>query len=98
MSIKHIDPTGLQERLQQGEPHEFEFCQIEGAVNIPLRQIREAADQFETEDPIVVYCHHGPRSMMAAGALNSLGFEDVTNLDGGIDGWAAEVDPSLPRY
>ena len=106
MSIKQIGPTELKELLDEveillldvREAHEVAYCRIEGSVHLPLRQIREAPQRFSTNQSVVVYCHHGPRSMMAAQALQAMGFEDVTNLDGGIEGWAVEVDPSVLRY
>ena len=48
--------------------------------------------------PIVVYCHHGVRSRMGAGAVVQAGYEEVYSLAGGIDAWSLEVDPQVPRY
>jgi rhodanese-related sulfurtransferase len=47
---------------------------------------------------IIVYCHHGGRSYAVAGYLETEGFEDVTNLTGGIDEWSRLIDPDVPRY
>jgi rhodanese-related sulfurtransferase len=47
---------------------------------------------------LVVYCHHGVRSMMVAEWLTSQGIGPVRNLEGGIHAWSMEVDPSLRRY
>jgi len=46
----------------------------------------------------VVYCHMGERSLMALQILRSLGFRRVKHLQGGIDAWAEQVDPSMLRY
>ena len=48
--------------------------------------------------PIVVYCHHGVRSLHAAHWLARGGFAGTINLDGGIDAWSLRVDPTVPRY
>lgn len=106
MGIKQIGPLGLKELLEGEEvllidvreSHEVAYCKIEGSVHLPLRQIREAEDRFSIEARVVVYCHHGPRSMLAAQVLQAMGFQDVTNLEGGIEGWSVEVDPEVPRY
>ena len=106
MTVKQIGPEELKALLDEQElllldvreTYEVDHCRIEGAVNLPLGQIREAEQKFDKKTPIVVHCHHGPRSMMAAQVLMSLGFEDVTNLEGGIEGWSVSVDPSVPRY
>ncbi|HVF35123.1 MAG TPA: Grx4 family monothiol glutaredoxin [Candidatus Saccharimonadia bacterium] len=43
-------------------------------------------------------CHHGNSSRAAAEHFRGLGFRDVHNVEGGIDAWSAEIDPSVPRY
>ena len=104
--VKQIGPEELKDLLDSQElllldvreTYEVDHCRIEGSTNLPLGQIREAEQKFDKKTPIVVHCHHGPRSMMAAQVLMSLGFEDVTNLEGGIEGWSVSVDPSVPRY
>lgn len=45
-----------------------------------------------------MYCHHGIRSANVVGYLRGLGFARVRNLDGGLDGWARDVDPRMRRY
>jgi rhodanese-related sulfurtransferase len=47
---------------------------------------------------IVVHCHHGGRSLRVANWLRGQGFANAQSLAGGIDAWAAEIDPTLPRY
>ena len=48
--------------------------------------------------PLVVYCHHGVRSMTVATWLAGRGVRGVLNLRGGIDAWSVEVDPAVRRY
>jgi monothiol glutaredoxin len=47
---------------------------------------------------LVFMCHHGMRSRVAAEAALRQGFTEVWNLEGGIDAWSTEVDPSVPKY
>ena len=47
---------------------------------------------------VVTICHHGVRSLRAAGWLRSTGVQNVVSLAGGIDAWSREVDPKVPRY
>ena len=47
---------------------------------------------------VVFQCHHGIRSQAAAEHCLREGFQDLYNLDGGIDAWSRLVDPSVPRY
>jgi rhodanese-related sulfurtransferase len=54
--------------------------------------------KFELDQDIVAICHHGMRSAAVADFLESRGFTRVSNLTGGIDAWAREQDPEMPRY
>jgi adenylyltransferase/sulfurtransferase len=47
---------------------------------------------------VVVYCHHGVRSLRGAALLRQAGHENVASLAGGIDAWSLYVDPAVPRY
>ena len=82
------------------EPREWAFARLPGATHIPLGSLAGAVERGEIarDADIVVYCHHGSRSDMAARMLLAAGYERVRNLIGGIDRWSVEVDPSLPRY
>jgi rhodanese-related sulfurtransferase len=46
----------------------------------------------------VLVCHHGNRSWFAAVMLHEAGFAEVHNLRGGVEQWAAEVEPTMKRY
>jgi rhodanese-related sulfurtransferase len=81
------------------EPVEFEAARIEGAELIPMRSIPKALPLFEEEeDQIVVYCHHGMRSLQVVGWLREQGVENCASMAGGIDRWSLEIDPQVPRY
>jgi sulfur-carrier protein adenylyltransferase/sulfurtransferase len=80
------------------EPVEVQIATIEGARHIPLRSLPEQANRLPLDRDIVVYCHHGMRSAQAVHFLRGLGFRRVWNLQGGIDLWAEQVQPEMPRY
>jgi rhodanese-related sulfurtransferase len=80
------------------EPWEFEYCRIDGSVLIPLGQLPARLDELPRERPLVIVCHHGNRSNVAAAMLMHRGFGEVYNLQGGVELWAAEVDPAMKRY
>jgi adenylyltransferase/sulfurtransferase len=102
-----IDPLTLKEWRDSGkkfvlvdvrEPQEWEIAHIEGAKLIPLGQLAGRVNELDTADEIVLQCHHGSRSARAQAVLAKFGFKKTYNLAGGIDAWAAEVDPQMPRY
>jgi adenylyltransferase/sulfurtransferase len=52
---------------------------------------------LDSTKPVVVYCHHGIRSAQARSVLAASGFT-ASHLAGGIDAWARDLDPAMPRY
>jgi rhodanese-related sulfurtransferase len=92
--------------LDVREPMERSFCFIAvpptaGDVHVPLRQVPAHLDTLAiaaARGPLVVYCHHGVRSMAVADWLSARGLPGVHNLRGGIDAWSREADPEVPRY
>lgn len=84
--------------LDVREPHELELASIEGAVHIPMREIPERYVELNAHDEIAVLCHHGGRSARVASFLVTHGFLRVFNVAGGIDEYAARIDPTIPRY
>ena len=82
------------------ESDEYELVRIASATLLPMSEIAnrigEIDDRHNTE--IVVYCHHGVRSLRVADWLRNRGFAHVKSLAGGIDQWASEIEPALSRY
>lgn len=102
-----IDSRELKQRLDAGRdvflldvrnPDEYAICRIEGSELIPLPRLLEGLHQLDSAREMTVYCHTGVRSAQAVNFLRGVGFTKVKNLRGGIDAWAMEVDPSVPRY
>ncbi|MBJ6763240.1 hypothetical protein JGU66_20930 [Myxococcaceae bacterium JPH2] len=80
-------------------PEEHEMVALPDSVLIPLPELAERDDELDAlrGRPVVVYCHHGVRSLDGTAYLLSRGLEAVS-LRGGIDLYARTVDPALPRY
>ena len=102
-----ITPGQVKERLDREEPFVFvdvrepwerDTSYIAGSVLIPLREIPAHVGEFEDANEIVLYCHHGMRSLDAAAWLRSQGIAGARSMAGGIDRWSVEVDSSIPRY
>jgi rhodanese-related sulfurtransferase len=84
--------------LDVREPGEFALCSLPGSQHIPMHLIPHRLAELNPDDEIVVICHHGGRSMQVAMFLERQGYSTLHNLMGGVDAWATEVDPKLPRY
>ncbi|MEM9158873.1 MAG: molybdopterin-synthase adenylyltransferase MoeB [Verrucomicrobiota bacterium] len=80
------------------EPFEFDICSIDGSLKIPMNSIPSNLDRLPKDKHILFHCHHGGRSMNVVKYLRQNGYENTTNVAGGIDAWAIEIDPSLQRY
>jgi sulfur-carrier protein adenylyltransferase/sulfurtransferase len=80
------------------DPHEHAITRIEGAQLLPLAELPNRLAELDGHREVVTYCHHGARSLKALEILKAAGFSKVRSLRGGIDAWAVNVDPSLPRY
>ena len=80
------------------EPWEFDYCRIEGSHLIPLSELATRIDEIPADRPLVLVCHHGNRSFHAAAFLQQAGFDRVHNLRGGVEEWAAVIDPTMKRY
>ena len=80
------------------EPWEYDAAHIEGSVLIPLGQIPSNLARLENAEQLVLFCHHGMRSLDAAAWLRSQGVEGARSMSGGIERWSTEIDPRVPRY
>ena len=110
MPVPEISPTELAERLRADPaqrpalldvrfPHEHAYVALPGSVLIPLPELEERADELAAFEgrSVVVYCHHGVRSLDGAAFLRARGL-DAVSLRGGIDLYSLQADPRLPRY
>lgn len=84
--------------LDVREPWEYQTCRIEGSTLAPMNTIPARAQELDPETETVVICHHGARSLQVALFLERNGFSNLYNLQGGVDAWADQVEPSMPRY
>lgn len=82
------------------ETDEHNLVRIEGATLIPMSELPKRAEELELhrERRVIVYCHHGGRSMRVANWLRAQGYHHAQSMAGGIDQWAMEIDTNLPRY
>ena len=70
-------------------------------LHIPIGHVPDRFDAIRSATAgrsLVVYCHHGMRSLATARWLAERGLAEVANLEGGIDAWSQTIDPDLPRY
>ena len=103
-----IDCASVQQALGQAscllldcrEQDEYDLARIEGATLLPMSEIQDRLAELEPhrDRHLLVYCHHGMRSLQVAQWLRSQGFPTVQSMSGGIDAWSQLIDPTVPRY
>lgn len=108
LSPLEIDPQEVKRRLDAGEnlrlvdvrePHEFSIARIGGGELIPMRTMPVKLEQLRSSGgPIILYCHHGVRSLNVVYWLREQGIENCQSMAGGIDAWSLNVDGAVPRY
>ena len=84
--------------LDVREPWEYQTCRIEGSTLAPMNTIPARARDLDPESETVVICHHGTRSLQVALFLERNGFSKLYNLRGGVNAWADQIQPAMPRY
>ena len=103
-------PEEVRRRLSAGEklflidvrePNEFQQARLDNAELVPMRTVPAKLQQLEAkadEGALIVFCHHGVRSLQVVNWLREQGVSACQSMAGGIDRWSREVDPSVPRY
>jgi len=104
--ICQLSAEELKKRMTQGPAmtlldvraqKEFMTGHLEGAINIPVADLRKRYQELNPELPLVVICNSGHRSSLGASLLKMRGFKDVSNLAGGMMGYnAAGFGPECP--
>ena len=74
-------------------PREREQKSIAGSISVPLNHLVESLGQLPADRPLLIYCAGGYRSSLAASLLQRAGFQDVSEIAGGIGGWEAAKLP-----
>lgn len=104
-----VTPRDTKTRLDAGEafffldvrtPEEHAAARVDEATLVPMGEVPARLQELEehADQPIVVMCHHGKRSLQVTAFLRQQGFEHVMSMAGGIDAWSLGVDPAVPRY
>jgi len=99
-----ISPAELRDRsanirlLDIRTKEEWDAVRIEGAVRMSQETMQEILGKWPRETTLVIYDHTGKSSLDAAAFFQGHGFKDVRCLRGGIDAWAKEIEPKMPRY
>lgn len=84
--------------LDVREEWELKLCALPGTLHIPMGRIPDRIEELDPHAETVVVCHHGIRSQRVIGFLESQGFTRLSNLQGGVDAWARDIDPTMHKY
>jgi rhodanese-related sulfurtransferase len=88
--------------LDVREPWELQTASVKAdgfeLVAMPMRSVPARHMELQRDQPIACLCHHGGRSAQVVHFLMQNGFTNIVNVQGGINAWSSEVDPSIPTY
>jgi adenylyltransferase/sulfurtransferase len=84
--------------LDVREHHERRICVLDDDLHIPCGELQAKWKSIPAHLPVMVYCHHGVRSLYAVRFLREMGCNRAVSMQGGIDAWSREIDPEVPRY
>ena len=105
--IQEINPIEAAARQNQSsktvfldvrEAPELAICHIEGAQHVAMSELTTQFTAIPQDRPVIVFCHHGMRSRQVIQFLQSQGYDNLINLEGGIHAWAQEVEPTMATY
>ncbi len=105
VAVKQVSAKEVKQMLDSGE--KFEFFDVRSPEEQEIATLgarlldEDAAKEIESmpkDTPLLFHCHHGGRSQAAAEHFARLGFTNIRNMAGGIEAWANDVDPDIPRY
>ncbi|MBE2214051.1 MAG: molybdopterin-synthase adenylyltransferase MoeB [Opitutaceae bacterium] len=90
--------SGAARILDVREPFELQICRVAGSAHIPMAQVPRNLDQIPRDAHVLVLCHHGGRSARVTQFLRQNGYDKVSNIAGGVDAWARQIEPGMQRY
>jgi len=104
LSVTPRELAGMRDRgddvvlVDVREPHEWEIARIPGAQLIPMNDVPGRISEIPQTGNVLIYCKVGARSAEVLKFLHQVGLTHTKHLAGGIEAYAATVDPSIPRY
>ena len=101
-----LTPKELKVHLESNKPllldvreqWEWDKCHFDKARLLPMGQVITNINSLDKSQELVIICHHGIRSMQVARYFESIGFDKIINLKGGIDAWAKTIDDTMVLY
>jgi adenylyltransferase/sulfurtransferase len=98
--LRRTPPSDALLLLDCRTPEEHATANIAGSLLLPMQELPERVAEIAAwkDRPIIVHCHHGMRSLRVAKWLREQGFTLAQSMQGGIDAWSTDVDPTVPRY
>ena len=103
-----VSPAEVKARIDRGEAlrlidvretEEHRITRIDGAELLPMSSIQQKLKELDDDGAaLIVFCHHGVRSLSVVDWLRRQGIENCQSMAGGIDLWSLLIDPSVTRY
>ena len=105
-----VEPAVVKRTLEENDPEfllidcrrpdELEIAKIEPSLFFQMQTMPGRVDELKQyiDRDVIVFCHHGRRSLRVAALLRHHGFGRIKSMAGGIDRWSEEIDPEVAVY
>lgn len=105
-----VTPQEVKRRIEAGEKLtlidvrelvEHQIARIDGSELIPMNTVPAALQSLDAKadaGTLIVFCHHGMRSLSVVNWLRQQGVDACQSMSGGIHQWSCEIDPKIPIY
>lgn len=80
------------------EPDEHQIARVDGVPLWPMSRLARDYMELDRDQTYYFCCKVGGRSMQVVRFLKSKGYPNVKSVAGGIDAWAEQMDPQMPKY
>lgn len=104
-AIRSLDVHQLAQRMQAGDIMVIDVRPEQDRAYAPFAgaeaftpETHARLTSLPKDTALAFLCHHGQSSRSAAEHFREHGFTNLWNVEGGIDAWSVEIDPSIPRY
>ena len=105
--VPTITAVELKRRLDAGddillldvrETYEYDIARVPGTRLMPLGELPARMSELDSAREMAIFCKNGARSAGAVRSLQAAGFSKLANVAGGLDAWARDIDPDMPKY
>ena len=95
--VKELEDNGSATIVDIRDPSSFKAGHIPNAIHLSDGTVKQFIIDTDKKKPLVVYCYHGISSQGAAAYFSEQGFNEVSSMIGGFEGWLSAFPNSTEK-